>query len=1215
MDTSENQPASSPAPSLARRSGRVTKPPARYVDDAPQATKRKRAADGEDQCADDESHDEADDVSESDSDGDNAGDDGDDSTVEEPRRASKKKSSSQSAKPRKPAAKKPKTNGTAPAGESVHTAQLPSRPKKTARIALAHGEASGLYADIFASGDSLEKVATDWYHRYRADDTAAVTDLVNCILLAAGCDQQVTQDDIRDPENCSNRLADLQNVYTEEGITDYPLISKGRTTKSFRELLVGFFRSLVAVLHDSDVLYKDNALMENIARWVASMSSSTLRPFRHTATTVALAMEVALVEVAKKLDERVTKTSQQFDAEKARKGKNKERLMAIQKNLKEAEQNRQICQEHITDFFETVFVHRYRDIDPKIRTECVEALGTWIWLLPTFFMEPEYLRYLGWMLSDISPQTRHEVLKQLARILKRDAEKLGHFIDRFRPRLVEIATRDADVGVRVAAIAVIQILKESGMLEPDEIDEIGMLIFDAELRVRRAVVDFFAGCVNDLIETKIEEIGGADAIDELFGDDNDVDGDYFSPRRDWISIKCLGELLAAYDARIEGESPTLPVARLDVATDSVNAAPSETRLSLTAQVLYEKINELRNWELLSGYLLYDHTTSTKSKASSGKRGSGGAALKSAIAPEGREEAVLLEVLEAAVRMSLASVSESDRNKRKHRQDGTDGVEDSVVHLATIIPRLLNKYGADASTAVTVLRLEHSLPLDIFQQLRQDSTTYGRLLDEVCTQFDRHVDRGVVQEATRALLHGRKYDELEEMTNNKIAELRETVINALRHFDKTYEIGDRGNMDVDSITQLGNILLKISKLAGIASCVDAFDAEGQTDDSISPVIELLIRIVHRGKLEQVDEALDDLEDEAVSYAIQAANYYFMWNIRSLLNLVQSSATISSGTVSRLAARRKTFVQNLVWTLSSRGTNDDLRVFATGALCDLHVTFASLREGVKHQPGASYPHFEPLYEPIQPTLTGELIEIYNAAERAYARVIKRALKEPSSHHNAQNQNDQDEAAQPLSDDEAVEVDEEDEEEAAADAALTPLERARKQLKLERVMCELAGKMVLAILAGMLDRPGQPHAGKLRRRLLRNQSRLGNNLKETLAYLDEGKLRERLAQHVEEEAAAAAAGGRGDKAKARPKGGKPAAAGSASRAAGGKAVGPKKTPLSVERVVSDDEDEMSELSDVEEPEMEERGEGSEGEGGERDGGGGDGVEDEDNDGGGGA
>lgn len=156
-------------------------------------------------------------------------------------------------------------------------------------------------------------------------------------------------------------------------------------TKPFRDLLVGFFRSLVTVLHETDVLYKDSALMENIARWVASMSSSTLRPFRHTATTVALAMEAALVEVARKLDDRITKMTQQVDAEKSRKGKNKDRLKVIQETLNEAEQNRQLCQEQVTDFFETVFVHRYRDIDAKIRTECVEALGTWIWLLPTFF--------------------------------------------------------------------------------------------------------------------------------------------------------------------------------------------------------------------------------------------------------------------------------------------------------------------------------------------------------------------------------------------------------------------------------------------------------------------------------------------------------------------------------------------------------------------------------------------------------------------------------------------------------------------------------------------------------------------------------------------------------------------------------------------------------------------------------------------------------------
>jgi cohesin complex subunit SA-1/2 len=917
-------------------------------------------------------------------------------------------------------------------------------------------------------------------------------------------------------------------------------------------------------------------------------------------------MEAALVEVAKKLDDRITKMTQQVDTEKSRKGKNKDRLAVIQKNLEEAEQNRQLCQEQITDFFETVFVHRYRDIDAKIRTECVEALGTWIWLLPTFFMEPEYLRYLGWMLSDVTAQTRQEVLKQLARILKRDAEKLGHFIDRFRPRLVEMATKDADISVRVVAISVIQILKDTGMLEPDEIDWIGRLIFDSELRIRRAVIDFFAGCVNDSIETKVEEMGGADAVDEVFGDDED--DDYLSPRSDWISIKCLAELLVAYDAQLEEENQTLPVRGLDIATEMVQAVAPETRISLASQVLYEKIDQVKTWELLSGYLLYDHSTSTKSKSAS-KRTSNEAALMNAIAPEGKEESVLLEVLASAVKLSLASASDVDRSKRKHRADAGDGAEDSAVHLAGIIPRLLNKYGADASTAVIVLRLEHFLPLDVFQQLRQDSTTYSRLLDEICTQFDRHVDRGVLAEATTALLHARRYDELEEMTDSKIADLWETVINALRHFDKTQELSVRGNMEAPAITQLGSILLKVSKLSGIADCVEVLEAEGQSEDSSNPVIELLIRAVHRGRLDTVDEALDDLEDEAVSYAIQASHFYFMWKVRALMSHVQSSTAIPALTIERLSTLRKTYANNLIWTLSSRGTNDELRLFATGALCDLHVLFASLRETVKQQQSTAqaqsqpppYPLLNPLFEPIQQGLTNELIEIYNAAERAYARVIKRALNEPARderrHHHQQDPN------QPPQDDDdddhapsEGEEDDEDEDEAAADAALSPTERKGKELKLERALCELAGKLVLALLAKMVDQGPGPQAGKLRRRMVRNQAKLGGNLRETVGFLDEAKLRERVA------AAAAAAGGgrrtgRGVKGKGGVAGG--AAVGGATGGAGGRGGGggggggaaAKKAARSEEIVVEGDDD--SELSEIEleieaeaepEPEVEE-------------------------------
>jgi len=142
METSDNTATSSPAPtSSARRSGRVTKAPTKFTPDAPAATKRKRNPDHDDEDAENESPDEMDDVSDAND------DDADDTATEEPRRAAKKKKSaaSQPAKARKPALKKPKTNGDAPAREPIHSAQLPSRPKKTARIAIAQGDAEGLY--------------------------------------------------------------------------------------------------------------------------------------------------------------------------------------------------------------------------------------------------------------------------------------------------------------------------------------------------------------------------------------------------------------------------------------------------------------------------------------------------------------------------------------------------------------------------------------------------------------------------------------------------------------------------------------------------------------------------------------------------------------------------------------------------------------------------------------------------------------------------------------------------------------------------------------------------------------------------------------------------------------------------------------------------------------------------------------------------------------
>lgn len=146
METSENTATPSPAPAngaTRRRSGRERRAPEKFQPEVTTAPKRKRAEDDED----DENQD-PDDAAAADEDEDMSDDEDDDSAEDSPdeeeqraarrQQKSKKKGASQASRVKKPAAKKPKINGAAPAAATAQSISvgLPSRPKpkKSARV-------------------------------------------------------------------------------------------------------------------------------------------------------------------------------------------------------------------------------------------------------------------------------------------------------------------------------------------------------------------------------------------------------------------------------------------------------------------------------------------------------------------------------------------------------------------------------------------------------------------------------------------------------------------------------------------------------------------------------------------------------------------------------------------------------------------------------------------------------------------------------------------------------------------------------------------------------------------------------------------------------------------------------------------------------------------------------------------------------------------------
>jgi len=137
MDISNNDVTSSPAATGGRRkSGRAVKVPEKFVPEvsssqpAPTSAKRKRGREGvENDASDIEDEAEASDATL-------------ESADEEELRDTRKKAKTT----KKPAAKKPKVNGTAPY-EDAPAVKLPNRTKKAKKVVIDDDSAEGLYGE------------------------------------------------------------------------------------------------------------------------------------------------------------------------------------------------------------------------------------------------------------------------------------------------------------------------------------------------------------------------------------------------------------------------------------------------------------------------------------------------------------------------------------------------------------------------------------------------------------------------------------------------------------------------------------------------------------------------------------------------------------------------------------------------------------------------------------------------------------------------------------------------------------------------------------------------------------------------------------------------------------------------------------------------------------------------------------------------------------
>ncbi|KAK4935103.1 cohesin complex subunit [Elasticomyces elasticus] len=1106
-----------------RRSGRVVRKPDVFAEEhydgslpTNGTTNRKRPAPTttEDDEQDDEDEDEDEESEE-----DNDEDEPDEEELKAQRRARR-------AKPQaaKPAAKRAKTtngpsttlafrsaNAQKGAGNKASRAQ-----KARARPSQAHQQ--GLYAEVFGKGQSPEDAASVWFQSVQRDSVAGIRDLINFVLQCIGCDSKIESQDIEDLDSVPTRLGDVLQEYEQQKAPDYPLVSKQKQYAGFQTVLEEFFKAIIKALHVSGFFYDQPEVYDNIHVWVATMSGANYKSFRHTSTIISLAMSTALCEVAKELQETMATLKTQFDAEKKKKTVNKARVKTIEASQKDTEARLETIDTQLRDAFDTVYVHRYRDVEERIRAPCVAALGSWIVLYRKMFLEGQFLRYLGWVLNDTSSPTRLEDVKQL-KILFKNKHNIGAlraFTDRFRPRLVEMGARDADVSVRVEAIELLDRLRDAELLEPDDIDTIGRLIFDSEPRIRKAVAKFFVSNIEDLYKATIEDFDEAQ-YQEALPTEDDTD-DYLVPSRSWIKFKCLGSILAGYDSDDESlDGATTRSLPMDISSDS--------RYTLATQFIYPHMKELHEWELLAGYLLYDHS----SIPASGGEDDINIQVQQAYQLSPSEDIILLDVLHSAVKQHLQSILEAPANRRTNatKDQIREKQEAAAQNLTELLPKLLSKYGSTPQSASSILRIEQLLDIGLINDLQSGEATYSAILDDISKQFTSHSDKKVLAAASVAFRNARSYEQSKEAADSKVQEIWTESVSTLASLLQGKDAEKRGSLDKSSLAAVVDISLRLAELAGVYDCTHLIESRmsstsnkkqrGKANDQ-GTLLDLLLQLLRRGEPDaDTTDAFAELEDQLCTALVELFSRYFRWKVFGLKKAISANdaGQLSTRSLSEFAMTRTSFVQNIAPIIILRTPLDPVCYNAILNVLELFALFTTIRN--------MHPDKDELDEDVDrdlhsliismPTdIIREVMVTHDRLEKSFAKKTRRKI-ETSDKRKSKDavQDDEEDIEKPPedSDDEAEDsdLDEEDDEDGLEGAG----KGAKKQAALlaEQNLCELTSKIIFALVGGAIK------DDKVKQRLMLNRTKLGKNYSTLLSYLDDKKEKKKPKTNVKADA----------------------------------------------------------------------------------------------------
>jgi hypothetical protein len=422
---------------------------------------------------------------------------------------------------------------------------------------------------------------------------------------------------------------------------------------------------------------------------------SGITPFRSIASEAAYETQGALISFYKTYMERHAQIETQL------KGKaNADAVRQLKVDKFKIQQDLLQLDAYMLRIFEGVLMHRYRDIQTDLRSLSITHLCKWIAALPSVFLKDQYLKYLGWNLSDKEPAVRISALTGLLSLLgdRSNLPGLDVFCHRFLERILEM-TKDVDVTVAPVAIQVVTEFLRLRWLGEKDGDSLPDCLFHGSAEVRDKAAIF-------------------------------VYEDYFYDANEPLP---LPEQVNQVLSLLETAAP--PGADLEIATQHLVSS------------LWPHVPVLRHWDVL-----YQCMVSAASSAS-------GKASVAAGAVQLDEKRVthLAYVLMAAAEFCMPGVAEPkdmpnfEVKSKKPSADQVEAAKSFSIFFAKHLVSLLRPFQTDVNKLNALLHLPRYLDLTVFSTQRLQPS-FEELMTLLTGLFTKSTEPVVLNHTCRALVH-------------------------------------------------------------------------------------------------------------------------------------------------------------------------------------------------------------------------------------------------------------------------------------------------------------------------------------------------------------------------------------------------------------------------------------------------------------------------------